>query len=247
MSETERRYTEQELRLILKRASRLQEGLNTDGTSGVFSLTEIQSVAEAAGIDPRYIAEAARDLSKEEPPRNPFLRAAPSHYEFSETWPTELEPGAIADVVEAARLESEDAGVIGEVLDTVEWRARDMYRTRMTITRRSGRTRIRIFLEGDRAQSLLFLLGGAAGAMASLIAAASVNDWGSAWAWLAGGAVGTYGVLHGVWWKVSNGMERRGREMFQAITRAVSDEMKQQSASDVRTDEQGVSQIYPSS
>ena len=233
MNENERRYTEQELSLILKRASRLQEGLNTDAASDAFSLAEIQSVAEAAGIDPRYIAEAARDLSVEEQPRNPFLRAAPSHYEFSETWPTELEPGAIADVVEAARRESEDAGEVGEVLDTVEWRARDMYRTRMTITRRSGRTRIRVFLEGDRAQSLLFTLGGAAGAMASLVLAAGVNDWPSGFAVLAAGGIATYGVLHGVWWKISNGMERRGREMFQAIARAVGEEIDQQSASDV--------------
>ncbi|MGH7472236.1 MAG: hypothetical protein ACRENP_30160, partial [Longimicrobiales bacterium] len=61
----ERRYSEREFALILKHAAELQEGLSS-APRGEFTLSEIQNIAAAAGIDAQNVLDAARALPTRE-------------------------------------------------------------------------------------------------------------------------------------------------------------------------------------
>ncbi|HEU4642164.1 MAG TPA: hypothetical protein VFS44_06880, partial [Gemmatimonadaceae bacterium] len=99
-----RRYTDREVRLILKSAVELQQrGADGDQPSGGLSLAELEQVAAEAGIDPAVVRRAASALDTAGAPdgANPFLGG-----------PTEIVVERIVDApVDAADFE----GLLGAV------------------------------------------------------------------------------------------------------------------------------------
>ena len=87
----DRRFSDREFALILRRAAELQESVQEESTSGGLTLAEIKGIGAAAGIDPELIAQAANALPPEETPRG-WWRAAASRFHFSETVASEEPP-----------------------------------------------------------------------------------------------------------------------------------------------------------
>ena len=79
----ERRYTEEELALILNRAAEIQEGAQS-GTPR-YTLADIQEIAAGAGIAPDHVASVAATLRDGRAPRAGGVLGAPHRFRFEET------------------------------------------------------------------------------------------------------------------------------------------------------------------
>jgi hypothetical protein len=139
----ERRYTEEELALILNRAAERQEGANADAPR--YSLTDIQEIAAGAGISPDHVSNVAMSLPDRPTQRDGGFLGAPSRFRFDASIDGELSDDAVAELVQLARREVGAQGEVVEALGTIEWKAQDSYgQTHVTVTRRGGRTSIGI-------------------------------------------------------------------------------------------------------
>lgn len=89
--ETERRYSDKELALILKLAAERQAFSSELDDRGL-TLTEIQQIAAEAGIDPQHVAEAAAVLEAQHGQRRLSLLGAPTRFVFDRTVAGEATP-----------------------------------------------------------------------------------------------------------------------------------------------------------
>jgi hypothetical protein len=218
----ERRYSEREFALILKHAAELQEGLSST-PRGEFTLAEIQSIAAAAGIDAQNVLDAARALPSSERAAS-SLRGTASRYEFSEYMPGEIEQGGIEEIIDAARSETAEDGEVTQVLDSVEWRARDSHRTLVVVTRRNGRTRLKVVLDGSGQETIITTLGLFVGTFATLVVGRlmAVDGVLGVLAVIGGGAAATYAAIKSTWRAAAGKIEARGRRLFEKLARAAS-------------------------
>jgi hypothetical protein len=217
----ERRYTEREFALILKHAAELQEGLNKVAQRGEFTLEEIQSIAAAAGIDAQNVLEAARALPAAEQNAG-ILHGPASRYEFSEYIPGEIGPGGIEDIIDAARTETGQDGTVTQVLDSVEWRAKDADGSIVIVTRRGDRARLKVIVDGSRRETSIIALGVMLGTF-SFMGVATAFNLGTLPALLAvaaGGAATTYAGIRLIWRTAATRLEERGRRLFECVARA---------------------------
>ena len=218
----DRRYSEREFALILKHAAELQEGLNTAAPHGEFTLEEIQSIAAAAGIDAQNVQEAARALPAPERESN-VLRGPASRFEFSEFIPGEIGPGVIEDIIDAARTETGADGSVTQVLDSVEWRAKDADGTLVIVTRRNGRARLKVIVDGSRRENSIIAMGIMLGTFGIMSVGTALNPGTlpGLLAVAAGGIATTYAGIRLTWAAASRRLEERGRRLFERAARAI--------------------------
>ena len=87
-----RKYSEEELGLIIKRAAELQQSSDSPTATAGLELGEIQQLAGEMGLDSHHIVTAAAELEWAEPPpvrqtwwRNVFTTAAPQSLDYERT------------------------------------------------------------------------------------------------------------------------------------------------------------------
>jgi hypothetical protein len=158
----ERRYTEEELALILNRAAERQEGVQASAPR--YSLADIQEIAAGAGIAPDHVASVAMSLRDRSAPRERRFLGAPFSFRFDDTIAGELSDDVVAELLEIARRELGVQGQVVEALGTIEWKGQDMGWTHVTVTRRGGQTQIGILSGRDEAVAA----SGAAGGLGTL-------------------------------------------------------------------------------
>lgn len=151
-----RRYSEEEFALILRKASEIQEspksGGKGEGGSGL-SLEEIQSIAKEAGMDPKAISRAAALLGTQEWEEKASLITAicggPGKYHLGFEVPGRLPPEEMGRLLELIRKEAKHQGEATEVLGGVEWKTvGDLSAININVTPRGDSTSIQIV--GDR-------------------------------------------------------------------------------------------------
>lgn len=118
-----RRYTDEEVAGLIRRALQLQDSSREVGTgpSGGLTLAEIRQVAAEVGIDPRFIELAASEESGQEEPAPSVLAGAPYRWRFRRSLPGEVPEEERARILQAIR---EVMGAKGEVTDLygrMEW------------------------------------------------------------------------------------------------------------------------------
>lgn len=151
-----RRYSEEEFALILRKASELQESPGDRigrREGGGFSLEEIQSIAQEAGIDPAAVTRAASLIGVMEWEEKRGLAAAifggPSTFHLDSEIPGRLPPEEVGRVLEEIRRAAEHQGDAKEVLGGVEWKTvGELSAINVNISPRGDRTSIQIV--GDR-------------------------------------------------------------------------------------------------
>lgn len=160
-----RRYSDQEVKRLLDRATELQR--EHGGAEGL-TLPELEEIALEAGIDPQLLRRAATELdSRGDEPTSRWsavMGAAPTIL-LERTVPAELSsPGLESIVVEIQR----GVGVLGQpslVGNTLTWRSRTPNNTRslqVVVASREGETYIRVEEELNQLAGSLFggLMGG---------------------------------------------------------------------------------------
>ena len=159
-----RRYNEEEVRLILKRA--LDPALDESKSRAIpdgLTLRELKEIGAEVGIDPGRIQLAASQMeSPVEVPPNPFM-GIPTTVRFEST----IEGGSLSaetesDVVSLIRGVLGRQGVVERREGSFEWKARDAMGGRyVSITRVDGGIRLSVL--GNYRDGVLSILGGVGG------------------------------------------------------------------------------------
>lgn len=216
MADDERKYSDEQMALILRRAGDLQ----TQRDDGRHSLTDIQEIAKQVGLDPALVAHVAAGL----PRKAAVLPAAASTLvQTAETvLPQRVTPEQMGRLVDAVRRASGAQGTSRQVFDSVEWRwgsERELVDLRVTITPSADRTNVRVQHDATGAAFLSTFIP----AIMSLIGvAASFSSLPGATG--AAASAGIVGVIGAGVWAIRRRLRRSGAALLERITQAVRDE-----------------------
>ena len=221
----ERRYTDDEVALILRRAADFGGETGPSRPDGL-SLAEIQQVAREVGIDPATIAQAAAALPTRRQDRLAAILGGPTQYRLEATVPRRTSDADLGRILQSIRRAAGRQGRATLVLDSVEWRTsseREGSQLFVTVTTGDNGTTIEVIGDRQSTAALLFLVPGVAGMIVSLIVGASLEA-----GWAAGGVIAA-GILGGVfllcrtiWSHTGRAFARKPESILEATVEAVA-------------------------
>lgn len=147
-----RRYTEQEVALIIRQASELQQAESAAETRAGMSLAELEEIAREAGIDAHLVRRAASNLdARVSDERSSIFLGAPSGIRLERSATGELSPDDYEGVVSEIQRTLGEMGTASTLGRTLQWMSAPVGRRRpdfrsiqVTIAPRNGRTAIRV-------------------------------------------------------------------------------------------------------
>ena len=155
----ERRYSEEELALILNRAAERQEGVQASAPR--YTLADIQEIAAGAGIAPDHVASVAAALRDDRMPQSGGVLGAPYRFRFEESIEGEVADDVVGELFDAVRRTLGLQGEVTEALGTVEWKGQDAFGlSYVTVARRGGRTTIGVLSTRTDAAAVAGTVGG---------------------------------------------------------------------------------------
>jgi hypothetical protein len=221
----ERRYTEEELALILNRAAERQEGVQASAPR--YTIADIQEIAAGAGIAPDHVARVAASLGDARAPRGGGVLGAPHRFRFEDSIEGEVADDVVGELFDIVRRALGMQGEVTEALGTVEWKGQDALGFHyVTVARRGGRSTISILsARGDAAVTAATAGGVAAffGSIALGSAAVSLLAVASPVAAAAGFgvAMGTaWGATRLAWRRYARGVVARTESLGSALVAA---------------------------
>jgi len=238
MSEPEhrlRRYGEEEVARLLKRATELQRDEVSPGTvAGGFTLPELEDIAIEAGIEPRYLRRAAAELKvggTSPGSRWSWLTGAPATLLFERTVVGELRPDAFEGL--SAEIQ-QSVGAVGQasvVGRTLTWQTETPNRTRslqIVVTSQMGETHIRVEERLNQLAGALFggLVGGVGAGAGGAGLGVALGVLGSAFLAVAfplGAVTGSYLAARTIFSTMAGRRREALQDLLQQLSDAVSD------------------------
>jgi hypothetical protein len=221
----ERRYTEEELALILNRAAERQEGVQSSAAR--YTLADIQEIAAGAGIAPDHVASVAAAIRDDRAPRGGGVLGAPSRFRFDESIDGEVADEVIGELFDLARRTLGLQGEVTEALGTVEWKAQDNFGSNyVTVARRGGRTTIAVLSARTDAALVTWMVGGVGaffgslGLGAALVGAVSVAAPIAAAAGIGAAMSGAWASTRAVWRRYARRVVGRTETLGSALVAA---------------------------
>lgn len=145
---TPRRYTEKEVGIILRRATEMQTSEPSAANPSGFSLADLEEIADEAGIDVRFLRQAAAELETVGPSTlGVRLAGAPVTIRLERTVPGELPEGAFDELIPLIQMAMEGHGQASSVGKTLTWSSRTASQTssqQVLVSSNRGETLIRI-------------------------------------------------------------------------------------------------------
>ena len=219
---SERRYTEEELAVILNRAAERQEGAQS--STPRYSLADIQEIAAGAGIAPDHVASVAAALRADRMQRGGGFLGAPHRFRFEESIEGELSDDTIAELFDLARREIGAQGSVSDALGTVEWKAQDAFgATHVSVSRRGGRTTIAVLHPRTDAAVVTATAGVVGGFAASaglaglLLGVVGLDGPLVPLVAIAGGAGSAWAAMRGAWRRVARRADGRTESLGAAL------------------------------
>jgi hypothetical protein len=181
----ERRFNDQEVRDILKRAVERppsQALVQGDG----LSLAQLKAVGQEVGIDPASIEEAARVVTTARGGRAQHVLGAPLAFHLERTVSGELRPRDAPEILSLIRRTMGRHGDADQIHDSLEWTSKGDAGSRLiTVASRDGRTTIRASANLTPLAVVTYLPAGLLGLFASALGIGAAE---------AGSAVGLMGL-----------------------------------------------------
>jgi len=184
MAETpidERRFTDREVREILKKAVEKTSSSTALTRDEGLSLAELKAIGEEVGIDPARLEDAARavTLSEETGRTNAFL-GGPLVLNYERMVEGELDPADTPDVLSLIRRSMGQQGEVDEIHGSLEWRHRgDSGERYVTVTPKEGKTILNASANLTNGAVVTYVTGGMAGFITSLVGFISFAKTGS--------------------------------------------------------------------
>lgn len=165
-----RRYGEKEVGLILKRATELSQRAPEPTEGSGLTIEELEEIAIEAGIDPRYLRDAAAELDTKGPTPEGIERllGGPLMVDLERRVPGEVPDDRWDDVIHEISRAADGQGHPSVIGRTLSWVLSDPNRQRflqVTVSNRDGETLIRIEERMQQLAGAIYggLLGGVGG------------------------------------------------------------------------------------
>lgn len=156
-------YTEKEISALLKRAAELQASDSTSDRQGL-SLAELEQIAAEAGIDPRFVREAATDTSRAAPSDIASgLLGGPLAIEDERIFRGEVTADQWETMVQEIRRTFGQGGTASQLGHSLEWNGeqrRHFRQAYVTASPRNGRTRVQITQRQGKSAFLFYYIAG---------------------------------------------------------------------------------------
>ncbi len=224
----ERRFNDEEVALIIKRAAELQQTEQTEQETGsALSLTEVEQIAREAGIDPLLIRRAALGLDQPAQTNRPSpWIGAPTRIVFERIVEGEIPVEEFEPLIAEIRRTFGDNGLPSVLGKSLAWSSGIGGRRRasgrhvdVSIVTRGGITTIRVEEELRNVAGALFgaIVGGGGGGTTGISMAIGLGVFHSApvaallWVTVAGGM---YTLARTIFGRMSWGRERQLRELI---------------------------------
>jgi hypothetical protein len=220
MADLTKRFSDEEMAVILKRAATLQAARD-DHTH---SLPEIQAIAAQVGIDPALVAHVAgaADLATRRPGRGLFPASAAQQEIRVEVPITTSDYGR---VLQAIRRVMGTQGRAQEVFNSLEWRTgseRDALWYAVTVTGRPDATHVRV--EADFGVSVALMhIAGVAPFMAAVVAAGSLLPTEAAIGAAGAAGIAILGGIRMIWRRLLRKTEATAHDLAREIEREVKE------------------------
>ncbi len=235
----ERKFSDEEVALIIKRAAELQQTEQVDDESSTaLSLSEVEQIAREAGIDPMLIRRAAHGLDRPaETTRKGSWAGAPTRIVFERVVDGEIPTDEFEPLVNEMRRTFGDNGMPSVLGRTLAWSSTPIAGRRrsrgrqvdVSITARGGVTTIRVEEEMSNLATTLYasLVGGGGGGTTGMSIGIGVGLLHSAplaaliWVGVAGGffmlARTIFGHISGKREKELNALANRLEEQVRSV------------------------------
>jgi len=225
MNERARRFSDDEVAAILKRTAELSAS-GTVGRGGA-SLSDIERIAEEAGLDPSLVRRAARELGDTEPPTwVETLVGGPSRISLEAEIDGGLDPELHPELLDAIHRLLHEPGHMSAAGAAFTWSVSNQSRKLLvTVTPRNGKTVVRIEerlgnliggiwggVGGGVGGSIVPFLGIAGGALLGPIGVAGA---------VAGGLVATLGGTRAIYGAVTRRRRRALQDLLGELTAIV--------------------------
>lgn len=224
-----RRYSDQEVSLILRRAAELQ--VDQPGAASGTSLADLEEIAREAGLDPALVRRAASDLATAAPAAAPsrFLGAA-TRVHVERVVDGELSGDDLEALVDEVRRTFGEPGIVSALGRTVTWsptptqygRRNSGRRLFVTFTVRGGHTTLRAEEDLTPLAGGLFggLMGGMGGGLTGPAIAIGVGAFHAALpvVGLVGAVIGgSYALSRGIYVAMARGREKALRQLIERL------------------------------
>jgi hypothetical protein len=223
----ERKFNDEEVALIIKRAAELQQTEQTEQDPGsALSLTEVEDIAREAGIDPKLIRRAAVGLDQPAQTNRPSpWLGAPTRIVFERVVDGEIPVEEFEPLIAEIRRTFGDNGLPSVLGKSLAWSSGISGRRRssgrhvdVSVVTRGGITTIRVEEELRNLAGALFggLVGGGGGGTTGISMAIGMGVFHSApvaallWVTVAGGF---YTLARTIFGRMSAGRERQLSEL----------------------------------
>ncbi len=223
-----RQFGDDEVTRILQKAAELQEQsvANASGVSDGLTLEELRQVALEAGIDPRFVDQAA---TKEAAPlhgRGEYWAGAPYNWEVQASVPGEIQDADRERILYAIRSEMGQKGELDYVFGRMEWSFNDgVGPVIIGLSSRDGRTEATVHAARLQEAQLLHGLGVPfTGIFGGAIVAKGFGLSGLAGLPLIGSiSLVSFGVIRMGWKARARWWERKVRDVLDRIMTIVTD------------------------
>lgn len=140
----ERRFTDEEVREILKKAVEKRASSTSLVKSEGLSLAELKVIGEEVGIAPDRLEDAARAVALGKVNQGNFILGGPTVLDFERKVPGELDPEDTPEILSLIRRTMGVQGEADEIHGSLEWSAKgDQGQSYVTLSSRDGNTTIR--------------------------------------------------------------------------------------------------------
>ncbi|MEO7503305.1 MAG: hypothetical protein ABIW94_11765 [Gemmatimonadaceae bacterium] len=235
-SKRERRFNEEEVALIIKRAAELQQTEQTENDPGnALSLTDVEQIAREAGIDPKLIRQAALGLDQPSTTirPNPWI-GSPTRIVFERVVDGEIPVEEFEPLIADVRRTFGDNGVPSVLGRSLAWSSSVRGRRRaqgrqidVSVVPRGGVTTIRVEEELRNVAGGLFggLVGGGGGGTTGISIGIGMGAFHSAplafmlWVAIAGGF---YTLARTIFGSIAAKRERELRELANRLEEQVT-------------------------
>ncbi|MGW8265496.1 MAG: hypothetical protein ACWGSQ_03960 [Longimicrobiales bacterium] len=165
----ERRFTDDEVREILKKAVEKAPSRALARRDGL-SLAELKAIGGEVGIDPARMEEAARAVALRKGQRTNRILGAPTVLTFERKVPGEFNPEDTPEILSLIRRTMGRQGEVDEIHGSLEWTAKgDSGERYVTLSSRDGTTTISGSANLSNAAILTYLPAGMMGLITSLV------------------------------------------------------------------------------
>jgi hypothetical protein len=236
MADADRKFSDEEFALILRKASELQDGPATaEGMSGGISLDEIKAIAQEVGIDPGAVDRVAPMMPHTESEGAiSRLMGGPTKYRLEQTARGRVSEADVARLLDAIRRASGHHGKVEYGPQGFEWSTvGEVSQIYVTAVPGTDGTHLRVTADRGPASGLIFFFNFLGWMIAAGITGAVIDPESAAVgaAIFSGGVVG--GIAQGrmVWAKTTKSIRAKLHRIMEAVA-GVADEAERKELTD---------------